>query len=137
MGANDGAVEHSNQMSAFIKSSQNGKIVFENTRLTQAVKTFPYAVPVTKLLRQSPPGDVVKGEIMLCLKETGGHFLLSRQRMVGKFEKPPVPVHNHSLSFWCTLQTSKSRQQYLNNVERKAGTGKLIPESIRPHGLSS
>lgn len=43
MGANDGAVEHSNQMSAFIKPSQNGKIVFEHTRFTQAVKTGAFA----------------------------------------------------------------------------------------------
>ena len=98
MGANDGAVEHGDQMRAFIKPGQNGKIVLEHTCLAKAVETFPDAIPVAEPLGQCAPGDIVKREIMqrldkqtviLCLR--ANPWQASPENLQRQFE---IPFHH-------------------------------------------
>src|SRR6202008_3266928 len=65
----DRRIEHLNEMGAFAQAAQRLEKCFEGSRLAEAPKPLPDAVPVTELRRQRPPGDVVHFKIMQRLQK--------------------------------------------------------------------
>src|ERR1700716_247091 len=69
MGAHDRRIDHLDEVSGAADSRQHGEHGLKHAPLAQPPKSFPDAVPMTKLRRQGSPGDVVNCEIMQRLQE--------------------------------------------------------------------
>jgi hypothetical protein len=69
MGANDGGVEHLNEMRRSTHGGERVEKGLEHACLAQAVEAFPDAVPMTKAFRQSTPTHIFDGEEMQRFEE--------------------------------------------------------------------
>ena len=62
-------VEHLDQVSRLARGSERIEEGLEHARAAQAPEPLPDRVPVAELGRQSPPGDVVEGEVVKRFEE--------------------------------------------------------------------
>lgn len=69
MRANNGGIEHLNQMRGRAHRGERLEEGVENARLTQSPEAFPDAVPVAELNGKRTPVDVVNRKIMQRFKE--------------------------------------------------------------------
>src|SRR4028118_503863 len=69
MGAYRRGVEHLDEMRRAAQTSKRLEERFEDSRLAQAPEALPDRVPRPKLGRQSPPSDIVHGEVVQGLQE--------------------------------------------------------------------
>src|SRR3954451_14260550 len=69
MGAHDCGIDHLNEVRGAARLGEERQHCLEHAPLAQPPKSLPYAVPIAKLARQGPPGDVVNREIMQRFQE--------------------------------------------------------------------
>ena len=72
MRANNGGIEHLDQMRCRAHRGERLEEGFEDARLAQSPEAFPNAVPIAELSGKRAPVDVVNGEIMQRFKKLAG-----------------------------------------------------------------